>query len=146
MHVAKRARLVLMQRIKAMPDGRIFQLVDKRMPVICRGLDSRAPRPLNVINKRGMDTGSFHSLFQTHPPSRFVISCLFLTPVLEFLNNLWGPGTKQEQVSRTGPPGYIGWRNRFLGINCCAPQKFKNTASAFHLVSCELNVLNLQSK
>ncbi len=49
--------------------------------------------------------------------------------VLNFFNNLWGPGTKQEQGSRTGPPGYISWRNRFLGINFWAPQKFKNIAS-----------------
>jgi hypothetical protein len=34
--------------------------------------------------------------------------------VLEFFNNIWGPETK-EKGSRTGPPGYIGWRNRFLG-------------------------------
>jgi hypothetical protein len=32
---------------------------------------------------------------------------------LEFLNNLWGLGTMEGY--RTGPPGYIGWRNSFLG-------------------------------
>ncbi len=32
-------------------------------------------------------------------------------PELEFLKNLWGLGTEQEQGYRTGPPGYIGWRN-----------------------------------
>ncbi len=32
-----------------------------------------------------------------------------------FLNNLWGLGTEQEQGCRTCPPGFIGWRNRFLG-------------------------------
>ncbi len=26
-------------------------------------------------------------------------------------------------------PGYIGWRNRFLGIYCWAPETFKNTSS-----------------
>ncbi len=38
-----------------------------------------------------------------------------LRSVLEFQNNLWWLGTEQEQGCRTGPPGYIGWRNRFLG-------------------------------
>ncbi len=37
--------------------------------------------------------------------------------VLEFYNNLWGLGTELEKGCRTGPPGYIGWRNRFLGID-----------------------------
>ncbi len=30
-----------------------------------------------------------------------------------------------------GRPGYIGWRNRLLGIDSLSPLKFKNTASAF---------------
>jgi hypothetical protein len=29
----------------------------------------------------------------------------------------------------TGPPGYIGWRNSFLGIDSGAPYTFKNTSS-----------------
>ncbi len=40
--------------------------------------------------------------------------------VLEFSNNLWGLGTDQEQGCRTGPPGYIGWRNQLFGINSWA--------------------------
>jgi hypothetical protein len=40
---------------------------------------------------------------------------------LEFLNSLWGLGTEQEQGYRTGLPGYIGWRNSFLGIDSWAP-------------------------
>jgi len=28
---------------------------------------------------------------------------------------LWGLGTEKEQNCHTGPPGYIGWRNQFLG-------------------------------
>ncbi len=36
-------------------------------------------------------------------------------------NNLLGPGTKQKQGSHAGPPGYIGQRNRFLGIDFWAP-------------------------
>jgi hypothetical protein len=30
---------------------------------------------------------------------------------------------------RTGPPGYILWRNRFLRIDSWAPKKVKNTVS-----------------
>ncbi len=45
--------------------------------------------------------------------------------VLEFQNNLWGLGTEQEQSCRTGPPGNIGWWNRFLRIDFWAPLKFK---------------------
>ncbi len=49
--------------------------------------------------------------------------------VLVFLNNLWGLGTELEQGCRTGPPGYKGRRNRFLGIDSWASNKFKNTTS-----------------
>jgi len=38
---------------------------------------------------------------------------------LEFLKSLWGLGTEEEY--RTGPPGYKGWRNSFLGTNSGAP-------------------------
>ncbi len=48
---------------------------------------------------------------------------------LEFLESLWGLGTEEEEGYRTGPPGYIGWRNSFLGINSVAPYTFKNTGS-----------------
>jgi hypothetical protein len=40
---------------------------------------------------------------------------------LEFLNNLWGPGTELEYGCRTGPPGYIGCRYWFPGIDSWAP-------------------------
>jgi len=43
------------------------------------------------------------------------------SPELEFLKSLWGLGTEEEQGYRTGPPGYIGWRNSFLGIDAWAP-------------------------
>ncbi len=36
---------------------------------------------------------------------------LFISAVLEFLNNLWGYGAQYELGYRTGPSGYIGWRN-----------------------------------
>jgi hypothetical protein len=52
---------------------------------------------------------------------------------LEFLNSLWGLGTEEEEGYRTGPPGYIDWRNSFLGINSGAPYTFKNTGSAVNL-------------
>jgi hypothetical protein len=45
---------------------------------------------------------------------------------LEFLKSLWGLGTEEEEGYRTGPPGYIGWRNSFLGIDSGAPYTFKN--------------------
>jgi len=48
---------------------------------------------------------------------------------LEFLKSLWGLGTKEEEGYRTGPPGYIGWRNSFLGIDSGVPYTFKNTGS-----------------
>ncbi len=40
---------------------------------------------------------------------------------LEFFNKLWGLGTEEEEGYRTGPPGYICWRNLFLGIDSWAP-------------------------
>jgi hypothetical protein len=36
---------------------------------------------------------------------------------LEFLKSLWGLGIEEEEGYRTVPPGYIGWRNSFLGID-----------------------------
>jgi hypothetical protein len=52
---------------------------------------------------------------------------------LEFLKSLWGLGTEEEEGYRTGPPGYIGWRNSFLGIDFGAPYTFKNTSSGLCL-------------
>jgi hypothetical protein len=52
-----------------------------------------------------------------------------LSPELEFLKSLWGLGTEEEEGYRTGPPGCIGWRNSFLGIDSGAPYTFKNTGS-----------------
>ncbi len=43
--------------------------------------------------------------------------------------SLRGLGTEEEEGYRTGPPGYIGWRNSFLGIDSGAPYTFKNTSS-----------------
>ncbi len=52
---------------------------------------------------------------------------------LEFLKSLWGLGTEEEEGYRTGPPGYIGWRNSFPGIDSGAPNTFKNTGSVCRL-------------
>jgi hypothetical protein len=57
------------------------------------------------------------------------LDCITATPELEFLKSLWGLGTEEEQGFRTGPPGYIRWRNSFLGIDSGAPYTFKNTGS-----------------
>ncbi len=48
---------------------------------------------------------------------------------LEFLKSLWGLETEDKEGYRTGPPGYIGWRNSFLGIDSGAPYTCKNTGS-----------------
>ncbi len=47
----------------------------------------------------------------------------------EIFKSLWGLGTEEEEGYRTGPPGYIGWRNSFLGIDSEASYTFKNTGS-----------------
>jgi hypothetical protein len=52
---------------------------------------------------------------------------------LEFLKRLWGLGTGEEEGYRTGPPGYIDWRNSFLGIDSGAPYTFKNTSSGVYI-------------
>ncbi len=57
---------------------------------------------------------------------------------LEFLKSLWGLGTEEEEGYRTGPPGYIGWRNSFPGIDSGAPYTFKNTGSWSCLWYCKI--------
>jgi hypothetical protein len=51
-----------------------------------------------------------------------------ISPEPVFVDLLWRPGIDsqpggpvQNPICRTGPPGYIGWRNRFLGIDSWAP-------------------------
>jgi hypothetical protein len=56
---------------------------------------------------------------------------------LEFLKSLWGIGTEEEEGYRTGPPGYIGWRNSFLGIDSWVPYTFKNTGSGYTFTVCK---------
>jgi hypothetical protein len=64
----------------------------------------------------------------------------FAEPV--FLKLLRSPGIDfqpggpvRQPYCRTGPLGYIGWRNRFLGINSWAPETFTNTGSDIFLHS-----------
>jgi hypothetical protein len=57
-------------------------------------------------------------------------------PELKFLKSM-GLETEEEEGYRTGPPGYIGWQNSFLGIDSGAPYALKNTGS----VSLPTNVL-----
>ncbi len=52
-----------------------------------------------------------------------------LTVWIQSWKSLWGLGTEEEEGYRTGLPGYIGWRNSFLGIDSGAPYTFKNTGS-----------------
>ncbi len=59
-------------------------------------------------------------------------------PELEFLKSLWGLGTWEEEGYRTGPPGNIGWRNSFLGIDAGVPYTFKNTGSGNFACLCSL--------
>jgi hypothetical protein len=47
-----------------------------------------------------------------------------------FKESIGAKGTEDEEGYRTGPPGYIGWRNSFLGIDSGAPYTFKNSGSA----------------
>jgi hypothetical protein len=63
------------------------------------------------------------------PENRFRTWAPIQRPELEFLKSLWGLGTEEEEDYRTGPPGYTGWRNSFLGIDSEAPYTFQNTGS-----------------
>jgi hypothetical protein len=49
----------------------------------------------------------------------------FFVAYMIHLASLWGLGTEEEEGYRTGPPGYKGWRNSFLGIDSGAPYTFK---------------------
>jgi hypothetical protein len=55
-----------------------------------------------------------------------------MKPEQEFLKSLWALGTEEEEGYRTGPPGYIGWRNSFLRSFSGAPYMFKNTGSGIY--------------
>jgi hypothetical protein len=53
-----------------------------------------------------------------------------------FKESMGAIGTEEEEGYRTGPPGYIGWRNSFLGIDSGAPYTFKNMGSV--IVICKV--------
>ncbi len=46
---------------------------------------------------------------------------------------------EQEQGCRTGPPGYIGWRNRFLGIDSRLIKSSK-ISSLYNTFTCTVSV------
>jgi hypothetical protein len=56
------------------------------------------------------------------------VGCIASSPVIIYhnkiragiLNNLWGLGTEKKKGYRSGPPGYVGWRNSFLEIDSWA--------------------------
>jgi hypothetical protein len=50
-------------------------------------------------------------------------------PRAGIFKGLWVLETEDEDGYRTGPPGYTGWRNSFLGIDSRAQYTFKNTGS-----------------
>jgi hypothetical protein len=67
-------------------------------------------------------------------------SAKMLEPVfLDLLRSLGvdsqhGGPVRQQYLSYTGPPGYIGWRNLSIGIDSWAPETFTNTGSGAHVV------------
>ncbi len=61
-----------------------------------------------------------YQLFHKSQGISYAVACKLVyypSPLLEFKKNLWGLGTDQQQGCRTSPPGYKGWRSRFLGID-----------------------------
>jgi hypothetical protein len=59
------------------------------------------------------------------PTAELVFVDLLRRPGID--SQLGGP--VRNPIYRTGPPGYIGWRNRFLGIDSWAAYTFTNTGS-----------------
>ncbi len=62
----------------------------------------------------------------SYRPARARICKPFKEPRNRF--SAWRAGTSNP-VFRTGSPDYIGWRNRFLGIDSWTPYTFTNTGS-----------------
>ncbi len=91
-----------------------------------------APQPENrfLSSMKGLQIRALAGRYDNPIPTWCLAPIDFLKiPELEFLKSLWGLGTEQEQGYCTGPPGYIVWRNSFLGIDSGAPYTFKNTSS-----------------
>ncbi len=89
-----------------------------------------------LLRSQGIDSNESIPRNRFHQPK---------CPELEFLKSLWGLGTKEEEGYRTGPSGYIGWRNSFLGIDPGAPYTFKNTGSAGPIRQLYLSYLGIDS-
>jgi hypothetical protein len=66
-----------------------------------------------------------------------------------FKESFWARNRGGRGLS-TGPPGYIGWWNSFLGIDSGAPYTFKNTGSVSGLSTeedgCELKYITRKQK
>ncbi len=67
-----------------------------------------------------MATGSLFLGIDSSGGMQFAIcridsSHALIYPVLEFKNNLWGPGTDREPSGRTGPPAYVAATIFLLG-------------------------------
>ncbi len=73
-------------------------------------VDGPEPVSVNILRSLGIDRRN-----------RFLVAINVYKSDKEFLKSLWGLGTEEEWVYRTGPPGYICWRNSFLGIDSWAP-------------------------
>jgi hypothetical protein len=69
----------------------------------------------------------FQSFEKAGVGSKTISVISFRARICKHLRSLWGLGTEEEEGYRTGPPGYIGYRNSFLGIDSGAPYTFKNT-------------------
>jgi hypothetical protein len=72
----------------------------------------------------------FHEFRVIPSANRFRLVCY---TELEFLKSLWGLGTEEEEGYRTGPPGYIGWRNSFVGIDSGPHTRLKIRALLLYL-------------
>jgi hypothetical protein len=66
------------------------------------------------------------------------ISLLSCAGILE-QSTVRGLGTEQEKGCRTGRSSYVGWRNRFLGIESWAPYKFKIPARPLIMFVCSVH-------
>ncbi len=75
----------------------------------------------------------------------FTNTIIKMSAVLEFQNNLWGLGTLVEKG--LSYIGYIGSRNRSLGIDTWAPQNFQTILSkewAYFSSSCSYYMVRFQ--
>jgi hypothetical protein len=89
-----------------------------------------------IFVRSGISSHYFHRLYTVQKQEKFGaenrnvirICKLLRRPEPVFVDLLRGPGIDSQPggpvrnpICRTGPPCYIGWRNRFLGIDAWAP-------------------------